>query len=156
MPMSFTSFITDAYFNYPTGIIGGTTDSWVQVLNQTITLPNPFLATYYQISFNMNFYDTGSLPSDKQLALYWVIIDGNGNEYRGNTFNRETPWANWFQPSQYTNTSQNPMPIYYSDYFDLSSPIAVNDLQLQLWWFGDQTNDYQITATIQFLTTNRI
>jgi len=152
MPISFTTTF-DNGFNYPNG---NPTDTWVNVFSQSIGFPTQFLATGYQITFNMNFFNTGSLPSDKQLAIYWVILDGNGTEYKGHTFTQDYPWANWFNPSQYTYTSQNPMPISYSDYFDLSSPSAINDLQLQLWWFGDQTNDYKIRANIQFIPTNRI
>ena len=49
------------------------------------------------------------------------------------------------------------MPICYSDYFDFTQySNLINDLQLNLWWFGDQTNDYKIRANIQFIPTNKI
>jgi len=48
------------------------------------------------------------------------------------------------------------MHICYSDFYDFTSPNAVNDLQLQLWWYGDQTADYKIRANIQFIPTNKI
>lgn len=154
MPISFTTKI-DGAFNYPNG---NPTDTWVNVFSLNLGFPSQFLYTIYQVSFNMNFFNNGSLASDKQLALYWEIQDGIGNVYTGYFFNQFSPWAMWFNPSQYTNSTQYPMPICYSDVYDLTAfgAPAVNDLKLNLYWWGDQIQDYKVIGNIQFIPTNLI
>ena len=147
-PMSMTFFNKwISSFTYP--ITG--TDNWDIVRTNTITFPTQFLYGYWAVSFSINCWSVGSAPSDKALAMYFDFFDGNSNTYTG-LYKQENPFANWFQPSQYTNTSQNPLSITYTDYFDFTG--AINNLELRLWWYGDQpqNQNFNVSTTFTLMT----
>ena len=154
MPMSFTTLIDNGSFfsfKYPNG---NPLEHWVKVYIKNVTIPPNFSNAPYKITFDMNFFSVGSGPSDKQIAMYWVVTDINGNEVKGYNFSRDQPWANWFNTSQYSPLNFiSPMPVCYSDYYDLTS-LTSNDLQLQLWWWASQVQDQQLLGTIEFIPTN--
>jgi hypothetical protein len=145
--MSFTTFIDDS-FPY------NNNNTWENVYNHQITIPDPFIGNTFTIGFNMNLFTNGSAYSDKELAFYWQILDANSVSYKGFTFNIDNPWANWFNPSQYTNTSQNPMPVCYTDYYNFTAPVPVNPLTFQLYMYGAQTQSQKIKATILINSMN--
>ena len=149
--MSFTSII-DKNFDY------NTPNAWEMVYPHNITIPDSFIGTTFAISFNMNMWSNGSSYSDKELAFYWEITDSNSNTYTGNTFNNKTPWANWFQPSQYNSSGSyiTPMSICYTDYYNMTSPIPVNSLTLNLYMYSTQIQSQKFKATIVINSTNII
>ena len=148
-PMSMTFFNKwNGSFSYPqTG-----TNNWDIVRTQTISFPTQFLYGTWAVSFSINCYNVGSLPADKGLAMYFDFFDGNGNTYEGFNYRQGTPYANWFNPSTYTASSQNPLSITYTDYFDFTN--AVNNLELRLWWYGDQyqTQEFNVSTTFTLMT----
>ena len=148
-PMSMTFFTKwNGGFSYPVTI----TDNWDIVRTNTITFPSQFLYGTWAVTFSINCSNVGSQPSDKQLAMYFDFLDGNINTYTGFNYNQSTPYANYFNPSQYINTSRNPLSITYTDYFDFTN--AVNNLELRLWWYADnpQNQDFNVSTTYTLMT----
>lgn len=144
-PMSMSFFHKwNGSFSYPqTG-----TNVWDIVRTDTITFPSQFLYGTWSVNFGINCWNVGSAPSDKGLACYIDFIDGNSNTYEGFNYRQSTPFANWFNASGYTASSQNPMSISMIDYFDFSS--AVNNLEIRLWWYGDQSQNQEFNISTQF------
>jgi len=151
MSISFTSII-DKNFDY------NTPNAWEMVFPHQITIPDSFIGTTFAISFNMNIYSNGSSYSDKELAFYWEITDSNSNTYTGQTFNNKTPWAQWFNPSQYASAGPfiQPMPICYTDYYNMTSPVPVNPLTLNLYMYADNFQSQKFKATIVINSINII
>ena len=148
-PMSMTFFSKwNGAFSYP--ITG--TNNWDIVRTNTISFPTQFLYGTWAVSFSINCWNVGSQPGDKGLAMYFDFFDGNSNTYEGFNYKLGTPYANWFNPSQYFNTAQQPLSITYTDYFDFSN--AVNNLELRLWWYGDQyqTQEFNVSTTYTLMT----
>ena len=147
-PMGITFFNKwNGGFNY------NTPNAWEMVRQNTITFPTQFLYGTWAVSFSINCSNVGSAPSDKGLAMYFNFIDANSITYNGFSYNQSFPFANWFNPSTYTNTSQTPLSITYTDYFDFTG--AINDLQLQINWYADnpQTqNDFFVSTTFTLMT----
>jgi len=149
--------------NYPMGITFfnkwngtfsyNTPNNW-ELINPTnpISFPSQFLNGTWAVSFSLNCWNAGSAPSDKGLAVYFNFIDGNSNTYTGFNYRQQTPFANWFNASGYTNTSQQPLSITYTDYFDFTG--AVNNLQLQINWYGDQSypQEFNLSTTFTLMT----
>ena len=131
-------------FTYP--VTG--TNIWDNVRSQTISFPTQFLGGTWAVQFSINCWNVGSAPSDKGLAMYFDFLDGNSNTYTGFNYRQQTPYAQWFQPSQYTNTSQNPLSITYTDYFDFTN--IANSLELRLWWYGDQPQNQEFNVSTTF------
>jgi len=138
-------------FNYP---ITGGTNNWEVVRSTSITFPTQFLHNRWAVQFSGNYFSVGSSPSDKGLAIYYDFLDSNGNTYGGNNYNQTTPYANWFNSSTYTATSQTPMSISFLDYYDFTG--AVNPLDLRLWWYGDQAQNQNFQISVQFTLMNLI
>ena len=114
--------------------------------------PTQFLYGTWAVQFSINCWNIGSTPSDKGLAMYFNFLDGNNISYGGFNYRQQTPFANWFNPSQYTNTAQNPLSITYTDYFDFTG--AINDLQLQINWYADngQSQEFNVSTTFTLMT----
>jgi len=149
--------------NYPMGITFfnkwnsgfgyNTPNAWEMVKQNSISFPPQFLYGTWAVSFSINCSNVGSAPADKGLAIFFNFLDGGSNTYNGFSYNQNYPFANWFQPSTYTNTSQTPLSITYTDYFDFTG--AVNNLELQLNWYADniQTqNDFFVSTTFTLMT----
>ena len=136
------------------GFTYGTPSNWEMVRQNTFQFPTQFLYGTWAVSFSINCSNVGSSLNDKALAMYFNFIDGNSNTYNGFSYNQSFPYANWFQPSTYTSsTSQTPLSITYTDYFDFSG--AVNDLQLQINWYADNPqnqNDFFVSTTFTLMT----
>jgi hypothetical protein len=146
--------------NYPMGITFfnkwqgsfsyNTPTSW-EIINPTnpISFPPPFLYGTWAVQVSLNCWNAGSSPSDKQLAFYIDFLDGNSNTYTGFTYKQQTPFANWFNPSNY---AQFPLSITYTDFFDFNG--AVNNLELRLNWFGDnaQPQEFNLSTTFTLMT----
>jgi len=131
-------------FSYPqTG-----TNNWDIVRTDTIAFPTQFLYGTWAVNFGINCFNVGSGPSDKGLACYIDFIDGNSNTYEGFNYRQSTPFAQWFNNSGYTASSQNPMSVTMIDYFDFSG--AVNNLEIRLWWYGDQSQNQEFNISTQF------
>jgi uncharacterized protein (DUF2345 family) len=147
-PMSMTFFNKwQGGFGYNNG------GNWEMVKQNTISFPTQFLYGTWAVSFSINCSNVGSAPADKALAMYFSFIDGNSNPYNGFSYNQNYPYAQWFNPSNYTSTSQTPLSITYTDYFDFTG--AINNLELQINWFANnpQTqNDFYLSTTFTLMT----
>jgi hypothetical protein len=127
--------------------------NWEMVKQNTISFPTQFLYGTWAVSFSINCSNVGSAPADKGLAIFFNFLDATSNTYNGFSYNQSFPYANWFQPSTYTNTSQTPLSITYTDYFDFTG--AVNNLELQLNWYADNAqtqNDFFVSTTFTLMT----
>jgi hypothetical protein len=142
------------FFNKWNGGFGyNNAGNWEMVKQNTITFPTQFLYGTWAVSFSINCSSVGSAPADKRLAMYFNFIDGNSNQFDGFSYNQNFPFANWFNSSTYTNTSQTPLSITYTDYFDFTG--AINPLQLQINWFADNAqnqNDFFVSTTFTLMT----
>ena len=149
--------------NYPMGITFfnkwnsgfgyNTPNAWEMVKQNSITFPPQFLYGTWAVQFSINCSNVGSAPADKGLAMYFNFIDGNSITYNGTSYNQTFPFANWFNASTYTATSQTPLSITYTDYFDFNG--AVNNLELQLNWYADNLqnqNDFFVSTTFTLMT----
>jgi len=147
-PMGITFFNKwNGGFNY------STPNAWEMVRQNSITFPPQFLYGTYAVSFSINCSNVGSQPADKGLAMYFNFIDGGSVTYNGFSYNQSFPYANWFNASGYTNTSQTPLSITYTDYFDFNG--AVNNLELQINWYADNPqpqNDFFVSTTFTLMT----
>jgi len=147
-PMGITFFNKwNGGFNY------STPNAWEMVRQNSITFPPQFLYGTYAVQFSINCSNVGSQPADKGLAMYFNFIDGGSNTYNGFSYNQNFPFANWFNASGYTNTSQTPLSITYTDYFDFNG--AVNNLELQINWYADNPqpqNDFFVSTTFTLMT----
>jgi len=147
-PMSITFFNKwTGYFNY------NNPNAW-EIINPTnpINFPSQFLHSTWAVQFSLNCWDFGSAPNDKELAFYIDFLDGNSNTYTGFNYKQPTPFANWFNPSNYTTTAQEPLSITYTDYFDFTN--AVNNLELRLNWYGNQSypQNFNLSTTFTLMT----
>jgi len=142
------------FFNKWNGGFGyNNAGNWEMVKQNTITFPTQFLYGTWAVSFSINCSSVGSAPADKRLAMYFNFIDGNSTQFDGFSYNQNFPFANWFNASTYTNTSQTPLSITYTDYFDFTG--AINPLQLQINWFADNPqnqNDFFVSTTFTLMT----
>jgi len=147
-PMGITFFNKwDGGFNYSTG------GTWEMVKQNSITFPPSFLYGTWAVQFSINCSNVGSAPADKGLAMYFSFIDGGSNTYNGFSYNQNFPFANWFNASGYVNTSQTPLSITYTDYFDFNN--ATNNLELQINWFADNPqsqNSFIVSTTFTLMT----
>ena len=147
-PMSITFFNKwNGGFGYNNG------GTWEMVRQNSITFPPQFLYGTWAVQFSINCSSSGSNLSDKGLAMYFSFIDGNSNPYNGFSYNQNYPYAQWFNPSNYVNTSQTPLSITYTDYFDFTG--AMHNLELQLNWFANNPqsqNDFFVSTTFTLCT----
>jgi hypothetical protein len=123
------------------------------VRQNSISFPAPFLYGTWAVQFSINCSNIGSAPGDKGLAMYFSFIDGASITYNGFSYNQNYPYANWFNPSNYVNTSQTPLSITYTDYFDFTG--AINNLELQINWFANNSqsqNDFFVSTTFTLMT----
>ena len=130
-----------------------TSNNW-EIINptQSISFPTQFLSGTWAVQFSINCWNVGSGPSDKELAMYFDFLDGANIQYTGFTYRQQTPFANWFNPSQYFNTAQQPLSITYTDYFDFTG--AVNNLELRINWHGNQpySQEFSVSTTFTLMT----
>jgi hypothetical protein len=86
------------------------------------------------------------------LAFYIYFLDGNSNTYTGFNYRNQTPYAQYYNASAYTNTSQTPLSITYTDYFDFTG--AVNNLELRFNWYGNQSypQEFNLSTTFTLMT----
>jgi hypothetical protein len=119
------------------------------VKSNSFKFPSDFLYGTWAVSFSINCFNVGTGPSDKELAMYFNFLDGNGLLFEGFNYRQQTPYAQWFNISQY---SQNPLSITYTDYFDFTN--AINDLQLQINWYGNNsyTQEFNVSTTFTLCT----
>ena len=125
--------------------------SWEMVKQNSISFPTTFLYGTWAVSFSINCSNVGSAPLDKELAMFFNFKDGNGITYDGFSYNLQTPFAQYFNASNYTNTSQTPLSITYTDYFDFSG--ATNNLELQINWYGfsSYNQDFNVSTTFTLM-----
>jgi len=147
-PMGITFFNKwNGNFNY------NTPTAW-EIITPTnpFSFPSQFLNGTWAVQISLNCWNVGSAPSDKELAFYIDFLDGNSNTYTGFNYRNQTPFANWFNPSQYVNTAQQPLSITYTDYFDFTG--AVNNLELRLNWYGNQSysQEFNLSTTFTLMT----
>jgi uncharacterized protein (DUF2345 family) len=135
-------------FSYPIG----SPNTWDISQITTTSFPLPFLYGTWAVSFSINFHSQGSATSDKGFACYIDFTDGNGTPFTGFTFNQATPYAQYFNASNYVNTSQTPMIITMTDYFDFTG--AVNNLDIRLNYYADNpiNQNYSITSAFTLMT----
>jgi hypothetical protein len=134
-------------FSYPFS----STNTWDISQLTTTSFPLQFLHSTWAVSFSINFHSQGA-TGDKGFACYIDFADGNGTPFTGFTFNQNTPYAQWFNPSTYTATSQNPMIITMTDYFDFTG--AVNQLDIRLNYYADNniSQNYSITSCFTLMS----
>jgi hypothetical protein len=146
-PMGITFFNNwNGSFNYTNA------RKWEIVTSNTIKFPSQFLYGTWAVSFSINCWNVGSSTNDRSLAMFFNFIDGNSMQIDGFNYHIETPYAQWFNNSEYTKTSQNPLSITYTNYFDFTR--AVNNLQLQINWYGDnnQSQEFNVSTTFTLMT----
>jgi len=142
------------FFNKWNGTFTYNTPTAWEIITPTnpFTFPSQFLHSNWAVQVSLNCWNVGSAPADKELAFYIDFLDGNSITYTGFNYRNQTPFANYFNTSAYTNTSQNPLSITYTDYFDFTG--AVNNLELRLNWYGNQSyqQEFNLSTTFTLMT----
>ena len=123
--------------------------SFYPVSELSFTFPEKFLNSKYYITFSCNFYSDGSRPRDPQLALYFEITDDGGTIFPGYNYSMRNPWGCYFNRSEF---DINPMPIIYSDIYNLQD--AKNRLKITLYFNGSIDQSQNVNITINFQKTN--
>jgi uncharacterized protein (DUF2345 family) len=124
------------------------TANWEMVKQNIMEFPSQFLYGTWAVQFSINCHNVGSAPQDKEMGMYFNFKDANGTIYDGFSYNYTTPFAQYFNASNYTNTSLTPLSITYTDYFDFGDS-ATNNLELQINWygFGSYNQDFNVSTT---------
>jgi hypothetical protein len=146
-PMSIT-FLNkwSGSFSYPFG----SPNTWDISQSQTIPFPSQFLHSTWAVSFSINFHSVGSATADKGFACYIDFTDGT-NVFTGFTFNQNTPYAQWYNASTYTATSQTPLTFTMTDYFDFTNATSL-DIRLNFYGDNPQIQNYSITSAFTLMT----
>jgi hypothetical protein len=148
LPMSIT-FLNkwQGSFSYPFS----SPNTWDISQIQTIPFPSQFLHSTWAVSFSINFHSVGSATADKGFACYIDFIDSASNVFTGFTFNQTTPYAQYYSASTYTATSQTPMIITMTDYFDFTNATSL-DMRLNFYGDNPQSQTYNITSAFTLMT----
>ena len=108
----------------------------------------------YAINFNINFFKN-TINSIRKLAIYFVILDIHNNplEY-GYAYNLSTPYACYFNTSDYTSpTVDNPITVNFTDYYDISS-FTPGIYQIQMNYYSERSLISTMIGSINFVKTS--
>lgn len=119
-----------------------------------------YTSNIWKIDFALNCYDC-SFIGDKGLALYIEFQDQNTTVYTPNTYNLDTPYAVWQNPSTYNGVSHlNFQNFNWSDFVDLSPLVNTGSgnlpLRVFLYFAGDIPFNAKFIQTITLTRTNQV
>lgn len=163
LPICFTRERHDN-FNYS---LGGQIMENVYIMDIAVPpqffVENPlfgYTSNIWKIDFALNCYDCSNL-GDKGIALYIEFQDQNTIVYTPNTYNLDTPYAVWDNPSQYNGVSHSNFQNFnWSDFVDLSPLVNTGSgnlpLRVFLYFAGDNPLNVKFTQTITLTRTNQV
>ena len=152
IPINYSA-INRSNFNYTNP------NNWELVTSQQLAIPDNQLTqtngfNSWEIKFFINMTDMTN-QADKQRAMYIEILDVGNQSFKPFTFNLDTPYTMWDNPSQYTNTSTSSQNYGWNDYVDLvncqGSPLTIN-----YWMFGDSGYSANFRWYIALSKTNNV
>lgn len=152
VPINYTG-LYDTTFDY------NNTNNFQEIASQYINIPTDQLSqteghVRWKVDFHTNMRNM-THQGDKSLAFYIELRDNKANSFKGFTFNIDTPYTEWKNISNYSNTSTNSENYGWIDYFDLTGA-TTGPINVVLWAYGDTAFTAKILWNITLSKTNNV
>ena len=141
MPICFTTSVLSNNFNYD---FGG--QNFQNVYHLDYNIPYQFISdspltgytsNIWKIEFALNCYDCAT-TGDRGVALYIEFNDQASGIYTPLTYNLNTPYAVWQNPSTFSGVHSNFQNFNWTDYVDFSAMVGTGSgnvpLSMALYW----------------------